>query len=371
MRTDTTFFNLAIGAVVFSLAGCMPPLDDPADPDPRDSGVDSSADTGDSARDTGDTARDTGDTGEPQGQEPPSAEAFGALSGEARAGLVQTFSVDAGEYSSVEGTQGTTVMFSANSLLDQDGAVVAGDIEIELIELYAKGNMLVADVPSVGRNNSGEMAQLVSGGEHFVSATQDGEALSLADPMFLMAPAENTGGADTEMVLFRGEDPAGAGVGIDDEVVWVEEKQDRDGFGIEGDGDGVGGSYWMLSSEFGWTNIDKWWSDPRPKTTIHVDVPDGWDDENCAVYLSYDGEPTALAQFDTYDSDTELFSEHYGLIPIGLEVHVIFVTELDGDWSYAIQSQTIEENHVTVFASADDFIETDTDGLVDVINALP
>ena len=100
-------------------------------------------------------------------------------------------------------------------------------------------------------------------------------------------------------------------------------------------------------------------------------LPDGWDDSNCAVYLSYDGEPTALARFDTYDAGTELFSEHYGLIPIGVEVHVIFVTESEGQWSYAVQAQTIVDNHLTVFASAEDLVETDADGLAAVINALP
>jgi hypothetical protein len=66
-----------------------------------------------------------------------------------------------------------------------------------------------------------------------------------------------------------------------------------------------------------------------------------------------------------------LFSEHYGMIPIGLEVHLIFVTESEGDWSYAVQGTTIVDGHLTAFDSPDDFIETTTDGLVTVINALP
>ena len=97
----------------------------------------------------------------------------------------------------------------------------------------------------------------------------------------------------------------------------------------------------------------------------------GWDDSNATVYLSYDGEDTALARMDTYDASTGLFSEHYGLIPIGLDVHLIFVTELEGEWSYSIQSATITDNHLTAFDSAEAFIETDMDGLIQAINTLP
>jgi len=221
--------------------------------------------------------------------------------------------------------------------------------------------MLVTNMPSVGQLPSGEQALLVSGGEHFVAATQEGVELRLNQPFTLTAPADNTGGPDDEMVLFRAEGDGDA---------WVEEEDDK-GLRIIENGDEGGAAYMGFMSEFGWTNIDRWYSDTRPKTTIHVSVPDGWDDTNSMVYLSYDGEPNALARMDTYDDNTGLFSEHYGLIPIGLEVHLIFVTELEGEWSYAIQGTTITDGHLTEFASAESLIETDTDGLVQAINALP
>ena len=56
--------------------------------------------------------------------------------------------------------------------------------------------------------------------------------------------------------------------------------------------------YGTFISNFGWTNIDRWYNDPRPKTTLFVDLPEGFDNTNCNVYVSYDGEPTALALLD-------------------------------------------------------------------------
>ena len=314
------------------------------------------------------------DDDDQESQLPPTADAFNTLTLDARDAYTQVFDVDTDGWTTVVGDEGTELFFLPDSFMKSDGTLAEGDVEVELIEIFDKGSMLVTDMPATGQLPTGELAQLISGGEHYVGATQEGEELRLNGTFQITTPASNTGGPDTEMGMFRAVVADGAPAGRDDQAVWVEEEDDREKFGIAGEGGGADGAdtmYWAISDQFGWTNIDRWYSDPRPKTTIHVDVPDGWDDTNSAVYLSYDGEPTALARMDTFDDVTELFSEHYGLIPVGLEVHIIFVTESEGDWSYAIQGATIVDNHVTTFASADDFIETDTDGLVAAINALP
>jgi hypothetical protein len=94
-------------------------------------------------------------------------------------------------------------------------------------------------------------------------------------------------------------------------------------------------------------------------------VPEGYDNTHCAVYLSYDGEPTALASFDVYNDGTDLFTEHYGLIPIGLQVHFIFVSVVDGQWNYAIQSATITANHVQVISNVQPITEAQLENLID------
>jgi hypothetical protein len=362
-----------------------PPVSDDDDDDSGSVGDDDDA-TGDDDDATGDDDDATGDDDDATGddddddsdhQQPPTHEEFEALAIDARESMLQTFTRDVDDLLYIEGDQGSTLSFPYHgSLIHLDGSPVTGDVDIELLEIFDKGSMLVTDMSPVGRNPAGEIAQLISGGEHFVNATQEGEQLQLAAGFMLTAPVAGTGEEPDGMALFRDED-ADHGGALEDDVVWDEEEQNPDGFAVMGEGDptengeGVATGYWAFSSQFGWTNIDRWYSDPSPKTTIHVDVPDGWDDTNCAVYLSYDGEETALASFDTYDADAELFSEHYGLIPIGLEVHVVLVTENEGLWSYIIQAATIEEDHLTVFPSAGDFIDTDMEGLTAVINALP
>jgi hypothetical protein len=342
--------------------------------DDDDGGEDATTDTEDDADfgDTGD-AGDTGETGETDDgfeREPPSAEAFAALTEAARADRVQVHTVDASYYIYLTGDQGTILDIPFGSFANAESTRVTGRVDIELVELYDKGSMLVTDMPSTGLNGDGDRAQLISGGEHYINATQDGEQLELVSDIRVLAPVDNTGAASTEMTRFRAVTEGGDVAGLDDADVWIEEDAKVDVVRAETD-TGVTTIYSMLTSQFGWTNVDRWYSDPREKTTLEVRPPVGWDDTNSAVYLSYDGEPTALAGLDTFDDTAGIFSEHYGLIPVGLEVHVIFVTATDDGWAYAIEGTTITAGQEITFDDPDALLEIDTDGLVDIINDLP
>jgi hypothetical protein len=131
-----------------------------------------------------------------------------------------------------------------------------------------------------------------------------------------------------------------------------------------------GNQYYAFLGNFGWSNVDRFYNDPRPKTTILVGVPEGYNNTNSSVFLSYDGEDAGLANLDTYNPASGLFSEHYGQIPIGLECHVIFVTEEGNNWKYAIQSVTIAENGVITITDSETSIVTEAQ-LTAIINGLP
>lgn len=288
---------------------------------------------------------------------------------------VQANIIDATAGGSIIGEQGTELVFNPNIFIDSNGDPVTGDVTIELIEVYKKADMLLMDMPTNGKRPNGDIETLVSGGEFFVNATQNGEDLQLNAAFMLVAPAANNE-FDNDMKLFNGREDDCDGAGEcseqDDDIVWEEDEQNglepRDGIGATG-GPAIG--YSAFVSQFGWTNIDKWYSDPRPKTTIFVDLPEGYDNTNCAVYLSYDGEPTALAPMDRWISETELLTEHYGLIPIGLEVHFILVSQVEDEWTYAIHGTTIEEDHIECFCDPSELDDIDFDALAELINDLP
>ena len=283
-----------------------------------------------------------------------------------RADNIQTFTLDGETGGEVYGEEGTILNFGPNVFTDALGNPVSGQIDIELMEVYGKAKMALTKLPTNGKRPDGTIETLKSGGEFFINATKDGEQLGLANGFMLFAPTTDL---DPEMNLFIGT-TEGCDETIEPcDVVWLED-QDT---GIEPiqregpDGAPVTG-YGTFISNFGWTNIDRWYNDPRPKTILYVDVPEGFDNTNCNVYVSYDGEPTALALLDIYDPETELFSEHYGQIPIGLEVHFIFVSVQDNEYVYAIQSATIVDNHLEVIGSTSTATEAE---LIALINGLP
>ncbi|MBW1298282.1 hypothetical protein [Aquimarina litoralis] len=285
---------------------------------------------------------------------------------ENREEAVQTFTLNGGGTGEIYGEEGTVLYFPPNSIVDQSGAPVSGAITIELIEIYDKAKMLLTKMPTNGKRPNGDVETLVSGGEFYVNANQNGEQLELASGFQLFAPTETF---DNDMNIFNGESEDCDGDTMECDIVWEEDEQTGlEPIQREGPDGQVVSGYGSFIGNFGWTNIDRWYNDPRPKTMLQVDVPEGFDNTNCNVYVSYDGEPTALALLDIYDSETGLFSEHYGLIPIGLEVHIIFVSVQDDQYVYAIQGTTIEENHLEVIGTTNTTTEA---GLVDLINDLP
>ena len=295
----------------------------------------------------------------------PDGAALKALMDEVLEDNTEHFVLDAGAGGMVEGSKGTVVHFNADGFLTQDDEPVTGPIDIELVAIYKRSTMLLGNRPTLGKRKNGDMAMLISGGEFYVNVTQDGKPLKPSKTFQIVAPTGNTGGTDGEMDIFKGMEECD---GDRCDIVWEEDSL----AGIEiGEFQGTGGvfaAYYAFISQFGWTNIDRWYNDERPKTTIFVDVPDGYDNTNCAVFLLYSGEPAALGRFDVYNEDTGLFTEHYGLIPIGLEVHFVFVSIVDDTIHYAIQSATIEENHLEVI---DEVHTTTLAALIELVDALP
>lgn len=250
-----------------------------------------------------------------------------------------------------------------------NGNPVTGQIDIEYIEIFDGGTMLVTGKHTMGQMPDGKRSMLLSGGEFYINATKNGQQLELIGTIGLEVPTTLTdgdNGGNPDMTLWNL---------TENDSVWVE-ATDWNPTGANGVvlGQGqivTGGAvYFTYVNSFGWTNVDCFYEDPRQRTTILASVPDGYDHMNSGVYLHYDGEGSALAQLDTYDSATRLFSEHYGQIPIGLRCHIIFVTESNGEWRFAIKPATITAGAVYNFTLSESSVGTEAQ-LTAAINALP
>jgi hypothetical protein len=296
----------------------------------------------------------------------PSTGEWYAIRNEALANITQNFTLTAGSgaatFTSSKGVQFT---INGDCLTLNGNPVTSGQIDIEYAEVFDPGTMLVTDKTTMGKLPNGDMGLIISGGEFYINATKNGQQLDVTCPMQLVIPASLTGGLETGMSLWDGTTDE------DGNLDWEQQEQNPAGQGgVFGEGQGQNAAYYAFLNDFGWTNVDKFYSDPRPKTTILAGVPNGYNYENSAVYLHYDGEGSALAKLDTYNAGTKQFSEHYGQVPIGLEMHLIFVTEDNGNFRYAIKTATVAAGDVYTFTDGETTVGTEAQ-LIAAINALP
>ncbi len=280
-----------------------------------------------------------------------------------RANALQTFTLDAGTGGTVTGTQGTKVIFPANAI-GLNGTPITGNFTVELIEIYGKSAMVLQDKSTKGKKFTGEEEALLSAGEFFINAKQNGVQLEVLNPITVQS-RDVAPGEFEAMQVFRADDD------IDGDAIWKETDEDGDGENDNAtgrEGPGPNGTFVLYSvfdmSRFGWTNLDRWGGYTGQLTDLYVDVPDGFNGDNAAVYLSYDGE-NGLAKMDIYDETLQMFSEHFGRIPVGKEVHFIMVTEIAGQINYAIQAATIVDNHIEVMANLQPISQADLTTLID------
>lgn len=288
------------------------------------------------------------------------------LQGEALKGMTQHFEFDPNRDNvEFETENGVRIQVSTSSLTIGGDRVQSGVI-LEYVEIFKRSDMAIANKTTMGISNEQtdeiegtDLEPLVTGGEFFINMTTvEGEQLDDGANITLTVPAELTGGPGEVMTAWDGIERANG------DVAW-EEEEDAEPLGT-----GEQGYYLFNPDEFGWSNIDRFWNYQGATTTIQVDVPAGYDNTNCSVYLATVGEQNILAPLDTYDASTELFSEHYGQVPVGLDGYIVFVSGTTSQWEYAIIPVTFAPNDIIVVDAGDIITGSQTD-VENAIDALP
>lgn len=207
---------------------------------------------------------------------PATEQEFKSIKDEALADLTQNFSFNSDDgYITLTSENGVQIGINGDCLT-LNGDEISGNVDIEFVEIFEKGNMLTTNKPTMGRLPNGDKAMLLTGGEFFIEATKDGQLLDTNCLINLIVPSSLTGGTDNEMVLWTGT------IEEDDTLTWDEVDNATGQGGVFAEG----GQYYTLLEGFGWTNVDRFYNDPRPKTQIQVQAPVGYNYTNSAVYLS-------------------------------------------------------------------------------------
>src|SRR5581483_2643986 len=86
----------------------------------------------------------------------------------------QDFTINASTGGSFTGLKGTKFTFYSNSFLNSSNALVTGNVNIQLREIYSKEDMLFSNMPTTSGNQP-----LLSGGEYYLSVSQNNQPLHM------------------------------------------------------------------------------------------------------------------------------------------------------------------------------------------------
>ena len=264
----------------------------------------------------------------------------------------------------------TKITIPPRAIRSASGQELNGEIRIDYVEIFDKSKMVVANTPTMGIGTGSEVKRLlVTGGEFYLNIT-DMEN----QPVQVVAPIEvsiNTGNSEANpngMVLWNGERDN------NDNLTWNQAETDQMSFENNEPVFVEGGQYNVLiknSSNFGWCNIDKFFQFGGNPTTIDVIVPSGFNYTNSSVYMAVAGQNNMMAQLDVFHPSTNSFSEHTGIVPEGLDVHLIFVGEQNGNYVYYIESLPLGPNATYDFSNANLITAPSYHDLEQAIQQLP
>jgi len=300
-------------------------------------------------------------------------------------------SANTAEFTTDNGTK--VSVFTGYFSKKQNGDAVKGTFEMPFAEIYDRGGMVLANKPLMAKKADGTLAPLVSGGQVFLDAKQEEEALGLmvgGNYQFVI-PGTLTGGIspvyDTQAHVQYSDDdkmkPWKGNIGSDGNIAWEFMKWDymyqinREAqllmYQVIEDGQlKPTGDYMLtIANSFRvWTGIGRLYVPNGQTTTMKVNVPEGYNAQNTNVYLAYEGEKHLLAQLYSYDAAGKFFTEPDGFVPVGKKVHAIFVSESDGKFAYAIKEDINVTANATVTFEHKDLAKIDPDKLAEKVNGL-
>ena len=245
---------------------------------------------------------------------------------------IQEFTIDASQGGDIEGKDGTKVSIPPNAFTDQSGQMVTGNVTFQLQEVYTAGGTVFAKRPTISNGNI-----LVSGGNLFVNAQQDGEDLELANGQSIdfLSPTDS---ADNNMEFF---------VGSGEDLTFNWNRDTSTAMVPVTDTTGLTMYAYELRNMFNLINCDYFWNDPRPRTEVWISPPAGYDDNNTIIFIHI---PTTSSVVPCYfwNDSMNRFEFRGGFeLPVGLEVDIIGLHYDGVSLRYSVINTTIVNNHAT------------------------
>ena len=256
----------------------------------------------------------------------------------------QLFTINASQYQSISGEKGMQFYFNPLSFKDANGNIVQGDVEIELIEILSKSEMIKSNKPTnyIGNpNDPSDNNLLVSGGEFYFNATKNGKQLILSQPIYTRIPTDNP---SYDMKLFTGSTSDSIGMewsSIDSSSVTVTAD-------TTGTGNGYTPPFWYEFSfdQFGWINCDYFmrpgnYQGPMVDLQVYLNGLDSMNYQNTTVFMAIQS-VNSVARMNSVGGSN--FGFQFTNIPIGTSVDVLAMSEINGDYYYSLGNAVVSAN---------------------------
>lgn len=226
----------------------------------------------------------------------------------------------------ISGVNGTNISFSSNSFLDQNGNVVSGNIDIELIDAQDNKDMLLMNCPTI--TNDGDL--LESAGIFYFNPTQNGNQLTINtnNPPIVTIPSNNgnvmdyyTGVLDSDGDLISWELDASNSVQIIPTI------------------NGIGDTSYYYSFSLtgvGWINTDYPYG-AAPFSSVAVQLPTGNNATNSSVFIYFRNVNSCIT---AYDNDNDGTFESPCTISENEIVQFIAVSQIEGVRKYFVTDPT-------------------------------
>ena len=251
---------------------------------------------------------------------------------------VQVFEI--GDNGRVKGKHLTKVYFYPNAFVNSQGDTVQGSIKIEMVEILKAHTMVFCNAQTVGIDD-GEERILVSGGQVWLRATQNGQPLTLVPGRASVGfYADNP---DPSMRVFYGQRNA------EGNLLWTPD--DSTTVTISMDTVNNGGVwedalyYSFPASHLGWINLDYFWDYSGNTTVVKAKVPQGYNIFNTKLMIVLPS-INSMANVTSF-TFPELFSTVYSL-PVGAEIVFAALHLGSSGYTSAVVRTSIHDNHLEV-----------------------
>lgn len=225
----------------------------------------------------------------------------------------------------VQGADGLMASFAQQAFRKADGTPATGAIDITLVEALSVGEMLWLNKQTVGLYN-GQPKLLVSGGQFRLTATQNGEPLTLAPGgSYIIVPSATA--PDPLMELFSGTLQADGSILWDPLGTTAIDTVGADSLGIDSVLTGGGFYYNFPNDSLGWINCDYFYGGGGPLTAMQVTCPTGYTAANTMVWLVF---PEVNSLTGLYGTDNVFATGSGYELPIGLAITVVALAEVEG-----------------------------------------